>query len=169
MERSQSKLMDIRSKIIDPSALADRLSGLRSQGKRVVFTNGCFDIIHIGHVRYLSAAKNEGDLLVVGLNSDQSVRRIKGKRRPIVKQEQRSEILASLQVVDYVTLFDEPDPLKLIQLLKPSILVKGEDWSEDTIIGADIVKANGGRVVRVPLVGDASTSGIIERIVKHYC
>jgi rfaE bifunctional protein nucleotidyltransferase chain/domain len=169
MERSQSKLMDIRSKIIDPSALADRLSGLRSEGKRVVFTNGCFDIIHIGHVRYLSAAKNEGDLLVVGLNSDQSVRRIKGKRRPIVKQQQRSEILASLQVVDYVTLFDEPDPLKLIQLLKPSILVKGEDWSEDTIIGADIVKANGGRVVRVPLVGDASTSGIIERIVKHYC
>ena len=162
-------MMDTRSKIIDPLTLADRLSSLRSAGKLVVFTNGCFDILHIGHVRYLSAAKNEGDLLVVGLNSDQSVRRIKGKRRPIVKQDHRSEILASLQVVDYVTLFDEPDPLKLIQLLKPSILVKGEDWSEDKIIGADIVKANGGRVVRVPLAGDASTSGIIERIVKHYC
>jgi rfaE bifunctional protein nucleotidyltransferase chain/domain len=161
--------MDIRSKIIDPPALADRLSGLRSAGKRVVFTNGSFDILHIGHVRYLSAAKNEGDLLVVGLNSDQSVRLIKGKRRPIVKQDHRSEILASLQIVDYVTLFDEPDPLKLIQLLKPSILVKGEDWAEDKIIGADFVMANGGRVVRVPLVGDASTSGIIERIVKHYC
>ena len=142
---------------------------LKKEGKKIVFTNGCFDILHVGHVRYLSAAKNEGDLLVVGLNSDQSVRRIKGKRRPIVKQEHRSEILASLQVVDYVTLFDEPDPRKLIQSLKPSILVKGEDWSEDKIIGADIVKANGGRVVRVPLAGDASTSGIIERIVKHYC
>jgi rfaE bifunctional protein nucleotidyltransferase chain/domain len=162
-------LMDTRSKIIDPLTLADRLISMRSAGKLVVFTNGCFDILHAGHVRYLSAAKNEGDLLVVGLNSDQSVRRIKGKRRPIVKQEHRLEILASLQVVDYVTLFDEPDPLKLIQLLKPSILVKGEDWSEDKIVGADIVKANGGRVVRVPLAGDASTSGIIERIVKHYC
>jgi D-beta-D-heptose 7-phosphate kinase/D-beta-D-heptose 1-phosphate adenosyltransferase len=161
--------MDIQSKIVDPLTLADRLISMRSAGKLVVFTNGCFDILHVGHVRYLSAAKNEGDLLVVGLNSDQSVRRIKGKRRPIVKQEHRLEILASLQVVDYVTLFDEPDPLKLIQLLKPSILVKGEDWSEDKIVGADIVKANGGRVVRVPLAGDASTSGIIERIVKHYC
>jgi rfaE bifunctional protein nucleotidyltransferase chain/domain len=154
---------------MDPAALADRLTGLRSAGKRVVFTNGCFDILHIGHIRYLSAAKNEGDLLVVGLNSDQSVRLIKGKRRPIVRQDQRSEILASLQVVDYVTLFDEPDPLKLIQLLNPSILVKGADWPQDKIIGADFVKANGGRVVRIPLMKDTSTSGIIEQIIKHYC
>ena len=161
--------MDMQSKIMEPLALADRLNGLRSAGKRVVFTNGCFDILHIGHVRYLDAARNEGDLLVVGLNSDQSVRLIKGNRRPLVEQDQRLEILASLQVVDYVTLFDEPDPLKLIQLLKPSILVKGEDWAEDKIIGADFVKADGGRVVRVPLVGDASTSGIIERIVKRFC
>jgi rfaE bifunctional protein nucleotidyltransferase chain/domain len=161
--------MDIQSKIMEPSELADRLKGLRSAGKRVVFTNGCFDILHIGHVRYLSAARNEGDLLVVGLNSDQSVRLIKEKRRPIVAQDQRLEILASLQVVDYVTLFDEPDPLKLIQLLKPAILAKGADWSTDEIIGADFVKSRGGRVVRVPLVGDASTSKIIERIVKHFC
>jgi D-beta-D-heptose 7-phosphate kinase/D-beta-D-heptose 1-phosphate adenosyltransferase len=161
--------MDIQSKIMDPRVLAGTLKGLRSAGKRVVFTNGCFDILHIGHVRYLDAARNEGDLLVVGLNSDQSVRLIKGNRRPLVEQDQRLEILASLQVVDYVTLFDEPDPLKLIQLLKPSILVKGEDWAEDKIIGADFVKADGGRVVRVPLVGDASTSGIIERIVKRFC
>jgi D-beta-D-heptose 7-phosphate kinase/D-beta-D-heptose 1-phosphate adenosyltransferase len=154
---------------MDPRVLAGTLKGLRSAGKRVVFTNGCFDILHIGHVRYLDAARNEGDLLVVGLNSDQSVRLIKGNRRPLVEQDQRLEILASLQVVDYVTLFDEPDPLKLIQLLKPSILVKGEDWAEDKIIGADFVKADGGRVVRVPLVGDASTSGIIERIVKRFC
>ena len=161
--------MDIRSKIMEPPELAGRLKGLRSAGKRVVFTNGCFDILHIGHVRYLSAARNEGDLLVVGLNSDQSVRLIKGKRRPIVAQDQRLEILASLQVVDYVTLFDEPDPLKLIQLLKPAILVKGADWSTDEIIGADFVKSRGGSVVRVPLVGDASTSKIIARIVKHFC
>jgi rfaE bifunctional protein nucleotidyltransferase chain/domain len=161
--------MDIQSKIMEPPELADRLKGLRSAGKRVVFTNGCFDILHIGHVRYLSAARNEGDLLVVGLNSDQSVRLIKEKRRPIVAQDQRLEILASLQVVDYVTLFDEPDPLKLIQLLKPAILAKGADWSTDEIIGADFVKSRGGRVVRVPLVGDASTSKIIERIVKHFC
>jgi len=154
---------------MEPPELADRLKGLRSAGKRVVFTNGCFDILHIGHVRYLSAARNEGDLLVVGLNSDQSVRLIKEKRRPIVAQDQRLEILASLQAVDYVTLFDEPDPLKLIQLLKPAILVKGADWSTDEIIGADFVKSRGGRVVRVPLVGDASTSKIIERIVKHFC
>ena len=154
---------------MEPPELADRLKGLRSAGKRVVFTNGCFDILHIGHVRYLSAARNEGDLLVVGLNSDQSVRLIKEKRRPIVAQDQRLEILASLQVVDYVTLFDEPDPLKLIQLLKPAILAKGADWSTDEIIGADFVKSRGGRVVRVPLVGDASTSKIIERIVKHFC
>ena len=161
--------MDIQSKIIDPPELADRLKGFRSDGKQVVFTNGCFDILHIGHVRYLSAARNKGDLLVVGLNSDQSVRLIKGERRPIVSQDQRLEILASLKFVDYVTLFDEPDPLKLIQLLKPTILVKGADWSEDEIIGADFVKASGGRVVRVSMVQDASTSGIIERIVKRFC
>ena len=161
--------MDIQSKIMDPQALAERLKGLRSAGKHVVFTNGCFDILHIGHVRYLSAARNEGDLLVVGLNSDQSVRLIKEKRRPIVAQDQRLEILASLQVVNYVTLFDEPDPLKLIQLLKPTILVKGADWSADEIIGADFVKSRGGRVVRVSLVQNASTSKIIERIVKHFC
>jgi len=161
--------MDIQAKIMEPPQLAERLEGLRSAGKQVVFTNGCFDILHIGHVRYLSAARNEGDLLVVGLNSDRSIRLIKEKRRPIVAQDQRSEILASLQVVDYVTLFDEPDPLKLIQLLKPEILVKGADWSTDEIIGADFVKSRGGRVVQVPLVGDVSTSKIIERIVKHFC
>lgn len=153
---------------MEPRTLADRLEDLRSDGKRVVFTNGCFDILHIGHVRYLSAARNQGDLLVVGLNSDQSVRLIKGERRPIVAQDKRSEILASLQFVDYVTLFNEPDPLKLIQLLKPTILVKGADWDADEIIGADFVKANGGSVVRVTLVQDASTSGIIAKILDRY-
>jgi D-beta-D-heptose 7-phosphate kinase/D-beta-D-heptose 1-phosphate adenosyltransferase len=160
--------MDIQSKIMEPEALAGRLEDLRKTGKRVVFTNGCFDILHIGHVRYLSAARDEGDLLVIGLNSDQSVRSIKGKQRPIVAQDQRLEILASLQFVDYITLLDEPDPQKLIQLLKPTILVKGADWNEGEIIGADFVKANGGRVARVSLVRDASTSKIIEKILDRY-
>lgn len=160
--------MEILSKIMDARQLADRLAGFRKAGKSVVFTNGCFDLLHVGHIRYLLAARNEGDLLVVGLNSDRSVRLIKGSRRPIVEQRQRSEILAGLQFVDYVTLFDESDPRRLIQLLKPSILVKGADWSEDQIIGADLVKAGGGRVVRIPLVRDASTSELIQKIVDRY-
>lgn len=160
--------MDIQLKIMDARTLASRLAGLRKAGKNVVFTNGCFDLLHVGHVRYLFAARKEGDILVVGLNSDQSIKLIKGSLRPIVTQDQRAEILASLQVVDYVTLFDESNPLKLIQLLKPTILVKGSDWSEDKIIGADFVKARGGRVVRVPLVKDASTSTIIQKILDRF-
>lgn len=161
--------MDIQSKIVNARALAGKLEDLRKTGKRIVFTNGCFDLLHVGHVRYLVAARNQGDLLVIGLNSDRSVKTIKGRQRPIIDQDQRSEILASLQAVDYVTVFDESDPLKLIQLLKPTILVKGADWSADEIIGADFVTARGGRVVRVPLVKDSSSSAIIERIIKRFC
>lgn len=161
--------MDIQSKILNAQALAGKLEDLRKAGKRIVFTNGCFDLLHVGHVRYLVAARNQGDLLVIGLNSDRSVKTIKGRQRPIIDQDQRSEILASLQAVDYVTVFDESDPLKLIQLLKPTILVKGADWSADEIIGADFVTARGGRVVRVPLVKDSSSSAIIERIIKRFC
>ena len=161
--------MDIQSKIVDARALAGKLKDLRKAGKRIVFTNGCFDLLHVGHVQYLVAARNQGDLLVIGLNSDRSVKTIKGRQRPIIDQDQRSEILASLQAVDYVTVFDESDPLKLIQLLKPTILVKGADWSADEIIGADFVTARGGRVVRVPLVKDSSSSAIIERIIKRFC
>jgi rfaE bifunctional protein nucleotidyltransferase chain/domain len=160
--------MSIQAKIIDPVSLAPQLDYFRKNGDIVVFTNGCFDILHVGHVRYLAAAKSEGDLLVVGLNSDESVRLIKDRRRPIVGQDHRAEILASLMSVDYVTLFDEADPLKIIQLLKPEVLVKGEDWSEADIIGADFVRANGGRIVRIPLVSDASTSWIIQRIIEQY-
>ena len=161
--------MDIQSKIVNARALAGKLKDLRKAGKRIVFTNGCFDLLHVGHVQYLVAARNQGDLLVIGLNSDRSVKTIKGRQRPIIDQDQRSEILASLQAVDYVTVFDESDPLKLIQLLKPTILVKGADWSADEIIGADFVTARGGRVVRVPLVKDSSSSAIIERIIKRFC
>ena len=161
--------MDSQLKIMEAGPLALKLKGLRKAGKHVVFTNGCFDILHVGHVRYLSAARKEGDLLVVGLNSDVSIKLIKGSQRPIVEQAQRSEILASLQVVDYVTVFDEPDPLILIQRLKPTVLVKGADWSADDIIGADFVKSRGGRVVRIPLVKEVSSSHMIDRIVERFC
>ena len=160
--------MEIQSKILDAQTLAGRLEDVHKSGKKVVFTNGCFDLLHIGHVRYLAAASSEGDLLVVGLNTDRSVRMIKGNNRPIIEQNQRLEILASLECVDYVTLFDEPEPLKLIELLQPAVLVKGEDWKEDEIVGADFVRTRGGRVVRVPLVREASTSKIIQTIIDRY-
>jgi len=137
-------------------------------GKKIVFTNGCFDILHAGHVRYLTSAKAQGDILVVGLNSDASVRRIKGDKRPIVPEDQRAEVLAGLGCVDYIVLFDEPDPLRLIETLGPEVLIKGADWDESDIIGGDIVKARGGKVVRIPMVTGVSTSRIIEKIIDAY-
>jgi D-beta-D-heptose 7-phosphate kinase/D-beta-D-heptose 1-phosphate adenosyltransferase len=160
--------MDVLSKIITLEKLVDRLDMVRKSGEKVVFTNGCFDILHVGHVRYLAEAASEGDLLVVGLNSDESVRLIKGANRPIVNQDHRAEVLASMACVDYVVLFDEADPLTLIQSLRPDILVKGADWTEENIVGADFVKSNGGKIVRISLVADGSTSGIIERILERY-
>jgi rfaE bifunctional protein nucleotidyltransferase chain/domain len=161
--------MDILSKITAAEKLVPQLNTLRESGRKIVFTNGCFDILHVGHVRYLSAARSEGDLLVIGLNSDVSVRSIKGGKRPIVTQDQRAEVLASLEFVDYVVFFDEPEPLLLIETLKPDVLVKGEDWTEENIVGADFVKSKGGKVVRIKFVDETSTSGIIEKIVERYC
>ena len=160
--------MDTISKIIELKDLQAKVDEIKESGKKVVFTNGCFDIMHVGHVRYLAAARSEGDILVVGLNSDESVKSIKSAKRPIVKQDERAEVLASLWCVDYIILFNEPDPFLLIQTIMPDILVKGDDWTEENIIGAGLVKHNGGRVVRVPVVPEASTSRIIERIVKRY-
>ena len=160
--------MDLAAKIMTLDALELELNRVRASGKNIVFTNGCFDILHQGHVRYLSLARSHGELLVVGLNSDESVKRIKGDHRPIVEQHQRAEVLAALWFVDYVTLFDEADPLKLIKRLKPDVLVKGDDWPLDKIIGADVVCENGGQVVRVPIVPDISTSIIIERIKVRF-
>jgi D-beta-D-heptose 7-phosphate kinase/D-beta-D-heptose 1-phosphate adenosyltransferase len=156
------------SKLLDPDKLNAVIAALRAGGKRIVFTNGCFDLVHVGHVRYLKAARAEGDVLVVGLNSDRSVAAIKDPRRPIVPQDQRAEVLAGLACVDYIVLFDAPDPLALIQTLRPDVLVKGDDWPEDQIIGADFVKTAGGKVVRIPLVPGGSTSEIIDRIVRRY-
>ena len=151
------------------TTLGELVKILRNIKRKIVLVTGCFDLLHVGHVRYLAAAKSEGDILVVGLNSDSSVQVIKGRKRPIVPQEQRAEVLAGLSCVDYITFFSEPDPLKLIQALAPDVLVKGDDWPEARIIGADFVKAKGGKVVRVSVVPDASTSGLIQKIVKAFC
>ncbi len=158
----------MRSKILKLTDLIQMVKDLRKSGKQIVFTNGCFDILHVGHVRYLAAARSEGDVLVVGLNSDVSVKSIKPGNRPIVTQEQRAEVLAGLAFVDFITIFDESDPLALISAIKPDILVKGADWKEKEIVGADVVKAYGGKVVRVEVVPGISTSRIIRRIIKRF-
>jgi D-beta-D-heptose 7-phosphate kinase/D-beta-D-heptose 1-phosphate adenosyltransferase len=133
----------------------------RSSGSKVVFTNGCFDLLHPGHVRYLAAAKAAGDVLVVGLNSDRSVRRLKGKGRPIQTQDARAELLAALAAVDHVVVFDAPTPIELIEALEPDVLVKGADWAADEIVGADFVRSRGGRVLRVKLVPGQSTTRLV--------
>jgi rfaE bifunctional protein nucleotidyltransferase chain/domain len=161
--------MDFYAKVVTVDKLVSGLEEVRQADKKIVFTNGCFDILHVGHVRYLAAARSEGDLLVVGLNSDTSVRAIKGDRRPLVSQDERAEVLASLVCVDYVVVFDESDPLRLIQMIKPDILVKGADWGEENIIGAEFVKSRGGNIIRAELVPEISTTRIIERIVKRFC
>ena len=158
----------MKSKITSWDELAEQASRAREKGLKVVFTNGCFDLLHVGHVRYLAEAKNQGDILVMGLNSDKSVSRIKGPKRPVTPENERAEVLAALECVDFITLFDEPDPLKLIEKVRPDVLVKGADWAEDDIIGAREVKGWGGQAVRVKLAPGASTTGIIERIVKRF-
>jgi rfaE bifunctional protein nucleotidyltransferase chain/domain len=156
-------------KIKNIKAIKSIVARFRARRKKVVFTNGCFDILHVGHIRYLRKAKSLGDILVVGLNTDRSVRQIKGEKRPIVPQKDRAEVLAALEFVDYVVLFDEPDPFSLIEKVRPTILVKGADWPKDKIIGRDVVEKAGGRVVRIPLVPGASSTGVIERIIQAHC
>jgi rfaE bifunctional protein nucleotidyltransferase chain/domain len=136
----------------------------RSKGRSVVFTNGCFDLLHRGHVHVLREAKACGDLLITGVNSDKSVKKIKGPARPVMPESDRSELLASLEMVDYVVLFDEPDPYELISAIRPNVLVKGGDWSDAKIVGADLVEEAGGRVVVIPYIKGFSTTEIIERI-----
>ena len=136
----------------------------RQAGHRVVFTNGVFDLLHPGHVRYLQAARALGDILIVAVNSDRSVRAIKGPLRPITPEQERAEILAALACVDATVIFDDDTPAEIIRRLQPHILVKGADWAADAIVGRETVEANGGRVVRMPVEQDWSTSGIIEKI-----
>ncbi len=148
-----------REKIIDRTKLKDIITQLKTQGKKIAFTNGCFDILHVGHIRYLTKAKKIGDILVIGLNTDKSVSSIKSDR-PIIPEEQRAEILSALSMVDYITLFDEETPYELIKEVQPDILVKGADWEIEDIVGRDIVK----EVRTVPLVEGISTSEIIRKI-----
>jgi rfaE bifunctional protein nucleotidyltransferase chain/domain len=136
----------------------------RRNGKSVVFTNGCFDLLHRGHVHVLRQAKAAGDLLIVAINSDQSVKAIKGPTRPVAAEIDRLELIAAMEMVDYVILFDEPDPSKLIAAIKPNVLAKGGDWGADEVVGADIVERQGGRVLLVPYLKGYSTTEIIERI-----
>lgn len=155
--------------IVPVDLLKEKLRKIQQSGKKVVFTNGCFDLLHPGHVCYLEQARALGDALVVAINSDQSVRRLKGNDRPILEQDVRSIMLAALRWVDYVTIFDDPDPLKLIALLQPDILVKGGDWQLQDIVGRELVEARGGQVFSLPFVGSYSTSNIIADIVSRFC
>ena len=141
---------------------------LRAAGKKLVFTNGCFDILHVGHVRYLNQARAMGDVLVVGLNTDSSVRQSKGEGRPIVPELERAEVLAALASVDYIFLFGDPTPQRVIDAIVPDVLVKGADWDLSEIVGRETVEAAGGKVCNLPLVEQASTSGIIETVIKRF-
>lgn len=156
----------LTGKIVSLSALKAEILRLKKQGKRIVFTNGCFDILHYGHAKYLEDAKANGDILVVAVNSDSSVRKIKGKMRPIVDEANRLKLLACLESVDYVTLFKDTTPLKLIETVKPDVLIKGSDWDKSKIVGSGFVASYGGKVKTVKLVKGLSTTNLIKKIVK---
>jgi len=160
---NNSKVVDLPTAVEICRSLRSRQPGAHHQ---IVFTNGCFDLLHVGHLRLLARAKSLGDTLMVGLNSDRSVRELKGPERPIIPQAERAEMLAALTAVDYVVIFDEPTPLHLIKAIMPNVLVKGGDWTPATIVGRPEVEDAGGKVVVIPLAEWYSTSGLIERIRK---
>ncbi len=157
-----------KKSVLPAAELALLLQGYRQRGEKIVFTNGCFDILHPGHSGYLAAARALGDILVVGLNSDASVRRLKGDKRPIMAEAARAQLLAALAAVDFVTIFTEDDPYHLIKLLKPDILVKGGDWDTANIVGRDLVEARGGVVKSLPFIDEYSTTSIVEEILRRY-
>jgi len=140
---------------------------LKKQNKKVVFTNGCFDILHAGHVDYLIKSKEKGDVLIVAVNSDASTRRLKGDKRPIVPQDERAFIISSLKPVDYVILFEEDTPYEVIKKIVPDVLIKGADWAIDNIVGKDIVEANGGKVLTISFVNNTSTTNIIKTVLER--
>ncbi|MGC8722778.1 MAG: D-glycero-beta-D-manno-heptose 1-phosphate adenylyltransferase [Acidobacteriota bacterium] len=154
----------IAGRVLDLEELLSRRRRWRRDGQTVVFTNGCFDLLHAGHVRYLNAARGLGDRLVVGLNSDSSVRRLKGEGRPVTPEAERAELLAALDAVNAVCLFAEETPLRLIELLTPDLLVKGGDWAPEAIVGRDHVLAHGGRVLTIPVVEGRSTTALLARL-----
>ena len=160
-------MRDAEKKIWSRGALAEECTRLRAAGKKIVFTNGCFDLVHAGHATYLQFARQQGDVLVVGLNSDASVRRYKGEKRPLVDEQNRARLMAALECVDYVTWFDEDEPKELVGELQPDVLVKAEDWAH-YVSGREIVEARGGKVVLAPMVEGLSTTALIDKIVKTY-
>lgn len=153
-----------RRKIVTRPELDVALDDARRRGARIVFTNGCFDLLHAGHVHYLYEAKRSGDVLVVGLNSDASIRRMKGPGRPLVPVDERAEVLAALEMVDFVSVFAEDTPLELIKAVHPDVLVKGADWAPDQVVGRAEVQSTGGRLVLVPLRAGVSTTQLVERL-----
>jgi D-glycero-beta-D-manno-heptose 1-phosphate adenylyltransferase len=161
-------MQNLKNKITTIESFIPLSERFKRENKKLVFTNGCFDILHRGHVEYLETAKNLGNILIVGLNSDKSVREIKGENKPITPQEDRAIVLAGLEAVDFVIIFEEPDPKELIEKILPDILAKGADWSEENIIGADYVKRHGGKVACINLTEGRSSTNIIERILKIY-
>ena len=160
--------MEKRS-VLPAAELASVLQNYQKRGEKIVFTNGCFDILHPGHSSYLTAARALGDILVVGLNSDASVRRLKGNKRPIMAEDARAQLLAALTAVNFVTIFAEDDPYQLIKLLAPDVLVKGGDWDTANIVGRDLVEARGGVVKSLPFIDEYSTTLIVEEILRRYC
>ncbi|WP_298432406.1 D-glycero-beta-D-manno-heptose-7-phosphate kinase [Geobacter sp.] len=159
---------DSDTKIKNLDVLAEIIAAEKGRGRRIVFTNGCFDLLHVGHVKYLQKAKSFGDILVLGLNSDASVRRLKGEKRPLIGEEERAHILAALDCIDYVVIFDEDTPLRLIETLRPAVLVKGGDYTPEGVVGREVVESYGGRVELVQFVDGRSTTNIIEKILNSY-
>jgi len=156
-------------KVLDRTVLKEKIDALRKEGKKIAFTNGCFDILHVGHVRYLKEARKTADILILALNSDSSVRAIKGDKRPLVPEDERAEVLAGLECVDFVTIFPELTPLELICYLKPDVLIKGGDWPEDKVVGRNEIQQWGGHVTLIPEVIGKSTTNIVDKIVAVYC
>ncbi len=158
----------LEKKIQNLRKLKNLILCLKAQRKKIVFTNGCFDLLHYGHVKYLQDAKKKGDILVVGINSDTSVKRIKGKPRPVVNEKDRLRLVAALESVDYIVLFKEDTPLKIIKFIKPDVLIKGADWNKNNIVGRDFVLSYGGRVSTIKFVKGYSTSNLIKKIAKRF-
>jgi len=158
----------LEKKIQDLKKIEKLILYFKARRKKIVFTNGCFDLLHWGHVKYLQDAKKKGDILVVGINSDSSVKRIKEEKRPVVNEKDRLRLVAALESVDYVVLFKEETPLKIIKFIKPDVLVKGADWNKNNIVGRDIVLSYGGRVSTIKFVKGYSTSNLIKKIAKRF-
>ena len=168
MGKLKVEINALKDKIRNLGELLEIVDVHRKEGKKIVFTNGCYDLIHIGHLRCFREGKKLGDILIVALNSDHSVRSLKGPTRPLIPQNERAEIMSALESVDYVTIFDQDDPLHLIASLKPDILIKGGDWSLDTIVGREVVESYGGKVFSLPLVPGVSTTQIINTVTSSF-